>query len=34
MVRNGRIELPPVAWEATVLPLNQFRYLSYGILNR
>ena len=24
-VRNGRIELPPVAWEATVLPLNQFR---------
>ena len=21
-VRNGRIELPPVAWEATILPLN------------
>ena len=22
LVRNGRIELPPDAWEAPVLPLN------------
>jgi hypothetical protein len=26
IVRNGGIEPPPYAWEAHVLPLNQFRF--------
>ena len=28
MVRVGRIELPPTAWEAAVLPLNYTRALN------
>ena len=33
MVRVGRIELPPTAWEAAVLPLNYTRILHTGESN-